>query len=246
MALVTLREATLSFGGPLVLDDISLTIEPRERIALLGRNGTGKSSLLKVIADRIHLDAGELSRVQNLRRAYLSQEVADTAGASVFDTIAGGLGEIGSKLSEFQHISHTLSQHHDDRLLDRLGRIQHELDELGAWQLDQRVTSMLTRMDLDGQATMDHLSGGLRRRVLLGRELISEPDLLLLDEPTNHLDIKNIEWLEEFLLGYPGTLMFVSHDRAFVRRLATRITAVDRENRDMVTAAGTRIAQLGL
>jgi len=228
MALLTLREATLSFGGPVLLDHASLTIETGERIALLGRNGTGKSSLLKVIADRIQLDSGELSRIQNLRWAYLSQEVPSTATASVFDTIAEGLGEIGRKLSEFQHISHTLAEHHDDRLLDKLGRIQHELDELGAWQLDQRVMTLLTRMKLDGQATMDQLSGGLRRRVWLARELISEPDLLLLDEPTNHLDISNIEWMEEFLLGYPGTLLFISHDRAFVQRLATRIIELDR------------------
>jgi len=228
MALLTLREATLSFGGPLLLDHANLMIEPGERIALLGRNGTGKSSLLKVIANQIQLDDGELSRVQNLRWAYLSQEVPRNATASVFDTIAEGLGEIGRKLSEFQHISHALSEHHDDSLLDKLGRIQHELDELGAWQLDQRVTTLLTKMDLDGQATMEQLSGGLRRRVWLARELISEPDLLLLDEPTNHLDISNIEWMEEFLLNFPGTILFISHDRAFVQRLATRIIELDR------------------
>jgi len=228
MALLTLREASLSFGGPLLLDHASLTIEQGERIALLGRNGTGKSSLLKVIAGQIPLDDGELSRVQNLSWAYLSQEVPTTATASVFDTIAEGLGEIGSKLSEFQHISQALAEHHDDKLLEKMGRVQHELDELGAWQLDQRVTTMLTRMKLDGQATMDQLSGGMRRRVWLARELIREPDLLLLDEPTNHLDIVNIEWMEEFLHSYKGTLLFISHDRAFVQGLANRIVELDR------------------
>jgi ATP-binding cassette subfamily F protein uup len=228
MALVTLREASLSFGGPLLLNHANLAIEPGERIALLGRNGTGKSSLLKCIAGLIQLDDGELSRIQNLRWAYLSQEVPTTVTASVFDTIAEGLGEIGRKLSEFQHISHALSEHHDEKLLDKMGRIQHELDELGAWKLNQRVTTMLTRMNLDGQAMMNHLSGGLRRRVWLARELISEPDLLLLDEPTNHLDITNIEWMEEFLHSYKGTLLFISHDRAFVQRLANRIVELDR------------------
>jgi len=228
MGLLTLREASLSFGGPLLLDHANLTIELGERIALLGRNGTGKSSLLKVIAGQIPLDDGELSRVQNLTWAYLSQEVPTTATASVFDTIAEGLGEIGNKLSEFQHISRALAEHHDEKLLEKMGRVQHELDELGAWQLGQRVTTILTRMKLDGQAMMDQLSGGMRRRVWLARELISEPDLLLLDEPTNHLDIANIEWMEEFLYSYKGTLLFISHDRAFVQRLANRIIELDR------------------
>jgi len=228
MAILTLREVSLSFGGPLLLDRINLSLEAGERIALLGRNGTGKSSLLKVIAGLIAVDDGERNHVQNLRIAYLSQEVPADIDTSVFDTIAEGFGDTGHKLSEYQRVSQQLSQGHDQRLLQQLDRLHHELDELDAWKLDQRVAAMITRMQLDGQAGMPGLSGGMRRRVWLARELIAEPDLLLLDEPTNHLDIENIIWLEKFLQSFSGTLMFISHDRAFVQNLAGRILELDR------------------
>jgi ATP-binding cassette subfamily F protein uup len=228
MALLTLREASLSFGGPLLLDHVNLSIDAGERIALLGRNGSGKSSLLKLIAGQIALDDGERSHVQDLRIAYLSQEVPSDIQASVFDTIAEGLGHIGHLLSEYQLVSRRLSREQDERLLQQLDRLHQELDKLDAWKFDQRVAAMITRMKLDGQAPMSRLSGGMRRRVWLARELIDEPDLLLLDEPTNHLDIDNILWLEEFLQGFNGTLMFISHDRSFVQHLAGRILELDR------------------
>ena len=228
MALLTLRDVSLSFGGPLLLDHANLTIEPGERIALLGRNGTGKSSLLKVLAGTIKVDDGEISQLKNLRCAYLSQEVPANIEANVFDTIALGLGDIGHTLSEYQHVINALSDDHSDKLLNRLDRLHRELDELDAWKFEQKVSSILTRMELDGQALMANLSGGMRRRVWLAKELISEPDLLLLDEPTNHLDITNIQWLESFLKDYNGTLIMISHDRAFVQRIATRIIELDR------------------
>jgi ATP-binding cassette subfamily F protein uup len=228
MVLLTLREATLSFGGPLLLDHVNLGVDNGERIALLGRNGSGKSSLLKVIAGQIPLDDGERSHVQGLRIAYLSQEVPSNIRASVFDTIAEGLGDVGRLLSEYQQVSRRLAQVSDERLLQQLDRLHHELDKQDAWKLDQRVATMITRMQLVGEAPMSRLSGGMRRRVWLARELISEPDLLLLDEPTNHLDIDNILWLEAFLKNYNGTLMFISHDRTFVRHLAGRILELDR------------------
>lgn len=228
MTLLTLREASLSFGGPLLLDHVNLGIDPGERIALLGRNGSGKSSLLKLIAGLIPLDDGERSHVQGLRIAYLSQEVPSDIQASVFDTIAEGLGDVGHLLSEYQLVSRRLSREQDERLLQQLDRLHEELDKLDAWKFDQRVAAMITRMKLDGQAPMSRLSGGMRRRVWLARELINEPELLLLDEPTNHLDIDNILWLEEFLQGFNGTLMFISHDRTFVQHLAGRILELDR------------------
>ena len=228
MAILTLRELSLSFGGPLLLDRVNLSIEAGERIALLGRNGTGKSSLLKVIAGLIAVDDGECNPVQNLRIAYLSQEVPADIHTSVFDSIAEGLGDTGHKLSEYQRVSQLLSDGHDERLLQQLDRLHHELDDLDAWKLDQRVATMITRMHLDGQASMSALSGGMRRRVWLARELVAQPDLLLLDEPTNHLDIENIIWLEDFLQSFSGTLMIISHDRAFIQNLAGRILELDR------------------
>lgn len=228
MPLITLRDISLSFGGPLLLDKVNLTVRQGERTALLGRNGSGKSSLLKLLAGIIQADSGEISFSNDLHCAYLSQEVPTNINANVFETVASGLGEIGQKLSDYQKISQSLNGSQDETLLNRLDRLHQELDQADAWQLDQRVQSILSKMHLNGQAQMSKLSGGLRRRVWLAKELIAEPSLLLLDEPTNHLDIENIEWLESFLKSYKGTIIIISHDRAFVQGIATRIIELDR------------------
>jgi len=227
MALLTLRNVSLSFGGPPLLDGIDLQIEPGERLCLVGRNGTGKSTLMKLLNEELHADSGEVVRRQGLKVARLTQEVPADLRGEVFDVIAGGLGEQGALLAEYHHVSQQLADG-DEKLLAKLERIQHELEACDGWQLNQRVEAVVSRLSLPAESEFADLSGGLKRRVLLARELVSEPDLLLLDEPTNHLDVAAIDWLEEFLLGWGGSLLFITHDRMFLQKLATRIIELDR------------------
>lgn len=223
MPLITLQSVDFSVGGPLLLDHVDLSIEPGERIAVIGRNGAGKSTLLKLIAGDLTPDDGEVRYEAGVRVARLEQEVpADTAG-DVFDVVAGGLGEQGELLARFHHLSHAA-----DVDATALAAVQSRIEALGAWSLDQRVTETLTRLSIDGDRPFAGLSGGMRRRVMLARSLVSQPDVLLLDEPTNHLDIESIDWLEGFLKGWRGTLVFITHDRRFMRSLATRIVEIDR------------------
>ncbi|MCW4454024.1 ATP-binding cassette domain-containing protein [Flavobacterium sp. MXW15] len=223
MPLITLQNVDFSVGGPLLLEKAELTIEPGERIALIGRNGAGKSTLMKLIAGELRPDDGEI-RVQNgVRVTRLEQEVPHGAAGSVFDVVADGLGELGQWLAEFHRLSH--AEEFDG---DALARVQAKIDGAEGWALDRRVDETLTRLDLDGDADFARLSGGMKRRVLLARALVSSPDLLLLDEPTNHLDIEAIDWLEMFLKGWNGSVVFVTHDRRFLRALATRIVEIDR------------------
>ena len=228
MALVTLRNVCLGFGGPNLLDVIDLQIDKGERLCLLGRNGTGKSTLMKLIAGEVDNDDGTLMRQQGLKVAYLSQEVPEGLTGSVYDVVAAGLGQQGALLSNYHAVSIKLAEQDENRHLAELERIQQELEACGGWQLGQRVETLLSRLQLPPDDDFTCLSGGLKRRVLLARALIIEPDLLLLDEPTNHLDIDAIAWLEEFLKGWNGTLLFVTHDRQFLRHLATRIIELDR------------------
>lgn len=227
MALVTLRNIRLGFGGPALLDGVDLAVEPGERVCLIGRNGTGKSTLLKVLSGELQPDDGEVVCRQGANVARLVQEVPEDAPGTVFDVVAEGLGEVGSLLADYHEVSHRLAAG-EHGLLSQLERIQHQLESAGGWQLDQRVETVLSKLSLDGDAAFAGLSGGLKRRVTLARALVRQPDLLLLDEPTNHLDIDAIAWLEEFLAAYDGTLLFITHDRAFLRRLATRIVELDR------------------
>lgn len=223
MPLITLQSVDYGVGGPLLLDHVDLSIEPGERIAVIGRNGAGKSTLLKLISRDLHPDDGEVRYEDGVRVARLEQEVpADTAGA-VFDVVAGGLGEQGALLARFHHLSHAAEVD-----AKALAQVQSRIEALGAWTLDQRVTETLTRLSLDGELPFAGLSGGMRRRVMLARALVSQPDVLLLDEPTNHLDIESIDWLEAFLKSWRGTLVFITHDRRFMRALATRIVEIDR------------------
>ncbi|MBU8978219.1 ATP-binding cassette domain-containing protein [Lysobacter sp. MMG2] len=223
MPLITLNNVDYGVGGPLLLDDVVLSIEPGERIALIGRNGAGKSTLMRLIAEEIHPDDGEIRREGGVRVARLEQEVPHGADGDVWDVVAGGLGELGAWLAQFHHLSH--AEHVDT---DALAKVQQKIEDAQGWSLDQRVTETLQKLDLDGDAVFARLSGGMKRRVLLARALVSAPDVLLLDEPTNHLDIEAIDWLESFLKGWQGALVFVTHDRRFLRSLATRIVEIDR------------------
>jgi ATP-binding cassette subfamily F protein uup len=220
---MTLNAVDVGVGGPLLLDGADLAIEPGERIALIGRNGAGKSTLLRVLAGELKPDDGEVRVESGVRVARLEQEVPQDAVGSVFDVVAAGLGALGALLAEYHHRIH-------DTQLDTaaLAALQAKIEDAGGWSLDRRVTETLSRLDLDGDQDFARLSGGMKRRVLLARALVSAPDLLLLDEPTNHLDIGAIDWLEGFLKAWPGALMFVTHDRRFLRALATRIVEIDR------------------
>ena len=228
MSIIRLRNISISFGGPAILHNISLSIDAGERVCLLGRNGMGKSTLMKAIAGDIVPDSGEIERQQGLVTAKLDQQVNIGAGGAVFDVVAQGLGEAAELLKAYHHAVHKLAVEHNSRAEAELEKAQHAVEVAGAWQLNQQVESILSRMKLDGDAMIETLSGGMKRRVLLARALVQKPHLLLLDEPTNHLDISAIDWLEEQLLAYNGALLFVTHDRAFLRKLATRIIDLDR------------------
>ena len=223
MPLITLNAVDFSVGGPLLLDKVDLAIEPGERIALIGRNGAGKSTLLKLLAGELKPDDGDM-RVESGRCVTrLEQEVPQGASGSVFDVVAEGLGDAGALLARYHHLIHE-----EPIDTDALAEVQTQIEAVQGWSLDSRVEETLQRLDLDGDADFARLSGGMKRRVLLARALVSEPDLLLLDEPTNHLDIAAIDWLEGFLKQWSGALIFVTHDRRFLRALATRIVEIDR------------------
>ena len=228
MPIIRLRNISVSFGGPAILEHISLSIDAGERVCLLGRNGMGKSTLMKVIAGDVTPDNGEIERQQNLVTAKLDQQVKIGAGGPVFDVVAQGLGDAAELLKAYHRAVHNLTLEHSSKAEAELEKAQHAVEVADAWQLNQQVESILSRMQLDGDALIETMSGGMKRRVLLARALVQKPQLLLLDEPTNHLDISAIAWLEEQLLAYNGALLFVTHDRAFLRKLATRIIDLDR------------------
>jgi ABC transport system ATP-binding/permease protein len=228
MALLTLRDVSLGFRGPLLFEKVNLTIDPGERVCLLGRNGTGKTTLLRLIDGSAEPDRGEIARQQGLVSAMLPQEVPQGLKDTVFDEVARGLGPRAQLLAEYHSLAHRLAVEGGDELRTRLDRIQHALEIDGGWSMHLEVEAIITRMALEPDADVTTLSAGMKRRVLLAKALVRNPDILLLDEPTNHLDIDAIAWLEEFLLRYAGTILFVTHDRAFLRRLATRIIELDR------------------
>ncbi|MDT8441596.1 MAG: ATP-binding cassette domain-containing protein [Desulfuromonadales bacterium] len=227
MSLIDLRHIELAFGGPPLLDDIALRIEAGERIGLLGRNGTGKSTLLKILAGELPPDRGTIDRRQGLRTALLAQDVPADLHGSVFQAVAAGLGPAGERLGRYHQLSRSVATATAERMA-ALSELQQAIEGEDGWRLQQNVEQALSRLRLDGDAAVATLSGGVLRRVLLARALAQEPDILLLDEPTNHLDIASIVWLEEFLRRSALTLVFVTHDRAFLRSLATRIIEVDR------------------
>ncbi|MFC1749444.1 ATP-binding cassette domain-containing protein [Pseudomonadota bacterium] len=228
MALITLRNVVVSFGGPPQLDGVDLQLDAGERVCLIGRNGAGKSTLMKVIAGDIMPDDGQIERQQNLVVTRLKQEVPHDTEGSVYDVVADGLGDQGELLSRYHHAVHALESDCSDAAMAELERAQHALEAVDGWDASQRVDTVISRLDLPADAEFSALSGGMKRRVLMAQALVLDPDLLLLDEPTNHLDIEAINWMEEFLLSYKATLLFVTHDRMLLKKLATRIVDLDR------------------
>jgi ABC transport system ATP-binding/permease protein len=229
VALISLQDVKIAFGGPELIDGVTLQIERRERVCLVGRNGAGKSTLLKIIGKEIIPDSGEVILEQGVRIASLDQEVPQHLSGTVFDVVSEGFGSLVGLLSEYHTVSSRLGHGHDTAdLMADLERIQHQIESTGGWQMQQRVDTVLSRLGLDPDASVADLSGGYKRKVLLAKALVNEPDLLLLDEPTNHLDIESISWLEEFLLEFNGSILFITHDRRFLQTLATRIIELDR------------------
>ena len=228
MALISLQEISVAFGGPLLFDQLSLQVEPGERIALLGRNGVGKTTLMKVMAGQVSIDEGEIVFQKGVQVTHLPQEVPNDIKGIVFDIVFSGLGPRAKLLSDYHHVVHRLHTEHTPELMRQLDNLQTELDQSGGWDIDAEVELVLSHMKLDGEADFETLSGGQKRRVLLAKALVLKPEVLLLDEPTNHLDIDSINWLEGYLKDYPGTIFFVTHDRMFMQHLATRIVELDR------------------
>jgi ABC transport system ATP-binding/permease protein len=228
MTLILINDVSVSFGGPRLLDGMTLQIEAGERIGLLGRNGSGKSTLMKLLAGQIVPDAGGIVRGGEVRTAILPQDVPDDLPGTVYDVVASGGEEHADLLREYHELTLQIGRSSDDGLIRKLERVQHQIETSGAWHFHQRVETVIVRTELDENARFRLLSAGWKRRVFLARALVNDPDLLLLDEPTNHLDISTILWLEDFLLKHEKTLMFVTHDRAFLDRLATRIVEIDR------------------
>ena len=229
MALIWINNITVSFGGPFLLDGASLQIEAGERIGLLGRNGSGKSTLMKLLHGDIAQDSGEIVRDKNARISLMPQDVEDISGC-VYDVVASGGQKHLDLLRAYHDLTIQMAHSSDQTLLNKIEKVQHELEAAGAWQFHQRVEAVISRVGLDENLEFRFLSAGLKRRVLLARALADDPDILLLDEPTNHLDITSILWLEDFLQSFDKTLMFVTHDRTFLQKIATRIVEIDRGN----------------
>ncbi|MDC8012369.1 ATP-binding cassette domain-containing protein [Tahibacter soli] len=225
MPLLQMRNIDLSVGGPLLLDQVEFNLDANERVCIVGRNGAGKSTLLKLIAGDIRPDDGAIQVDSGVRIARLAQEVPQATAGTVFDVVAQGLGELGTWLGEFHHLSHALDVPGNT---EAMAAVQARIDAVHGWDLDRRVGEALVRLQLPEDVDFAALSGGMKRRVLLAQALVQQPDVLLLDEPTNHLDIESIAWMEEFLRAFKGSIVFVTHDRAFLRALATRIVEIDR------------------
>jgi ATP-binding cassette subfamily F protein uup len=228
MAVVSLSSAQLAFGHHALLDHAEFSLETGERVGLIGRNGTGKSSLLKIISGRQKLDDGLLVQQQGLRIAYVEQEPVFDPEMSVYDAVAEGLGDLPALLKEYDELTGQFGGDNDDALMERMHDIQLRLDAGDAWNLKNKVEQTLDRLNLGPDAKMNTLSGGMKKRVALARALVAAPDVLLLDEPTNHLDFSSIMWLEGLLRDFKGSILFITHDRSFLDNVATRIIELDR------------------
>jgi ATP-binding cassette subfamily F protein uup len=227
MPVISLDRACLAYGHVALLDHAALQIDAGERVGLIGRNGSGKSSLLKALAGLGALDDGEVWREPGLSVAYVPQEPEFSSHDTVFEAVAAGLGEIARVLAEYHEVTHKVGAG-DTADMERMHELQTRLEASDGWRLNSRVEQAISRLALDGDARVDALSGGGRKRVALARALVAEPQLLLLDEPTNHLDVDGILWLEDLLRGYAGAIMVITHDRIFLDNVATRIVELDR------------------
>jgi len=228
MALFSISDAQLAFGHVALLDHADFSLEAGERVGLIGRNGTGKSSLLRIVAGMSAPDDGLIARQSGVTTAYVAQEPQFAPDLTVFDAVSLGMGAAHDLLARYEAALARLETHHDEATLAELHRVQSELDAADAWTLRTRVETTLAKLDLDPHVRVDALSGGLQKRVALAQGLVAEPDILLLDEPTNHLDVTAIRWLEDLLLGFRGSVLLITHDRAFLDRVATRIVELDR------------------
>ena len=228
MALLNLSNAYLGFGDHPLLDHTELHIEPNERVCLVGRNGAGKSTLMKVLAGEIQLDDGKLTLEKDIVVTRLEQDPPRHVQESVFDYVAEGIAHLSDLLKQYHHISQQLQTDYSDELITKLSHIQAQLEHNNGWQFENRIQDTLKLLELDPDKKLCELSGGWVRRAALARALVADPDILLLDEPTNHLDVEAITWLEDLLLNFKGSIIFISHDRSFIRKMATRIVDLDR------------------
>ena len=236
MPLLRLSNISIAYGTHALLKNADFQLDAGERVGLLGRNGEGKSTLMKIIAGNVLPDHGDIWRQPELRLAWLEQSPDLPDDATIYDAVAGGLGELGEWITRYHAL--TLSMDYDDdKALNEMGDLQHKLESHNGWHFQQRVETTLNKLDLPGELKISDLSGGWKRRVALARALVIEPEVLLLDEPTNHLDFESITWLEEQMLNFQGAVLFVTHDRSFLQKLATRIVDLDRGN--LVSWAGS-------
>jgi len=230
MALITIDKVSLAFGHHQLLDAVNFSIERGERIALVGRNGAGKTTLMRLLVQEINADDGQIHYQDGIKIAILDQEVPEQLNGSVFDIVASGAGEVQQILSDYHHLLLQINDSPDDAQLTLMSELQQKLDHHNGWNMMQQVEEVISRLNLQPGQLIENLSGGLKRRVMLAKALVNSPDILLLDEPTNHLDLDSIIWLENFLSSFPGTLLFISHDRTFMQQVANRFMELDRGN----------------
>ncbi|WP_114326347.1 ATP-binding cassette ATPase Uup [Candidatus Colwellia aromaticivorans] len=228
MELLRIANGELAFGTDKILDKADLSIQTGERICLVGRNGAGKSTLMKVLMGFQNLDDGQILKSSTMLMAMLEQDPPESSDVNVFDYVAQGVKENADLISRYHSLIHLIGEDPSERNLNKLANVQDELEQANAWQDEQRIEQVMSTLSLDGDAKISDLSGGWLRKVALAKSLVTNPDILLLDEPTNHLDIASVLWLEKFLKDFAGTIIFISHDRAFIRGLSTRILDLDR------------------
>lgn len=228
MALISLTNGYLSFSDAPLLDHAELHIEPNERVCLVGRNGAGKSTLLKIIAGDVLMDDGKIQYEKDLVVSRLEQDPPRNAQGNIFDYVTEGVGHLTDLLKEYHHISVQLEENYSDQILSQLEQVQAKLEHADGWRFENKINEVLLKLGLNPNTKLSALSGGWLRKAALARALVCDPDVLLLDEPTNHLDVEAIEWLENFLLDFQGSIVFISHDRSFIRKMATRIVDLDR------------------
>lgn len=228
MALLTINNGLLAYGDHPLLDHADFALQTNERVCLVGRNGAGKSTLMKVLAGEVLLDDGKLTVTQDVVVSRLEQDPPRNEEGTVFDYVAGGLAEVGEQLKIYQDQLDLIAHDASEKNINKLARIQEQLEHSGAWRFEDRIKNVMDALNLDGHTKLTDLSGGWQRKAALARALVRDPDVLLLDEPTNHLDVTTIEWLENFLKDFRGSIIFISHDRAFIKSMATRIVDLDR------------------